>query len=108
MAMQKESYRWFSNRICKYYPCHEGIEEINCLFCFCPLYWFPDCGGDYVLTDEGVKDCSACLKPHLPGGYDEILEQISERIKKRSARKTSGQKQEPEAGNEDSPAKMKE
>ncbi|WP_319559255.1 cysteine-rich small domain-containing protein [Marispirochaeta sp.] len=104
--MQKESYRWFSNRKCKYYPCHKGIEEINCLFCFCPLYWFPDCGGSYVLTEEGVKDCSGCLKPHLPVGYDEILAEISARIKTQSARKGSGQKNNPKTGNENTPADM--
>ena len=106
--MQKESYRWFSNRKCRYYPCHKGIEEINCLFCFCPLYWFPDCGGSYTLTEDGVKDCSPCIKPHVPGGYDEILEEISARIKNGSASKASRQKQEPEAGDEDSPSHMEE
>ena len=36
--MTENSYRFFSNRECQYYPCHEGIEEMNCLFCYCPLY----------------------------------------------------------------------
>ena len=33
-----DSYRYFKNRACQYYPCHKGIEELNCLFCYCPLY----------------------------------------------------------------------
>lgn len=33
-----DSYRYFENRACQYYPCHKGIEELNCLFCYCPLY----------------------------------------------------------------------
>lgn len=36
--MTENSYRFFFNRECQYYPCHEGIEEMNCLFCYCPLY----------------------------------------------------------------------
>ena len=32
--MTENSYRFFSNRECQYYPCHEGIEEMNCLFCY--------------------------------------------------------------------------
>ena len=27
--MTENSYRFFSNRECQYYPCHEGIEEIG-------------------------------------------------------------------------------
>ena len=35
----ENSYRYFENRACKYYPCHEvENDEMNCLFCFCPLY----------------------------------------------------------------------
>lgn len=34
------SYRFFQNKECEYFPCHktENEEEFNCLFCYCPLY----------------------------------------------------------------------
>lgn len=73
---QPDSFRWFSNRTCEYFPCHKGAdpEQFNCLFCYCPLYTLGDrCGGAFVYTEEGIKDCSGCLLPHSPGGYDHII-----------------------------------
>ncbi len=69
------TYRFFNNCDCAYFPCHQGVaaEEFNCLFCFCPLYFFADCGGTPRYTPEGVKDCSQCVKPHLPEAYDAIV-----------------------------------
>lgn len=32
------SSRFFENRACAYYPCHRDIEQINCMFCYCPMY----------------------------------------------------------------------
>lgn len=74
----KESgcYRFVSNRECEYFPCHKGAdpERFNCLFCYCPLYVLDeDCGGGFCYTPEGVKDCSSCLLPHSPEGYDYIM-----------------------------------
>lgn len=72
----KNSYRYFCNRECEYFPCHGGTdpERFNCLFCYCPLYVLGSaCGGDFSFTDSGVKDCSACLLPHTQEGYDYIL-----------------------------------
>ena len=71
----KNSHRYIINRDCKYFPCHEVGEgaDFNCLFCYCPLYALgSDCGGDYNYTDDGLKDCSGCHLPHLPGYYDVI------------------------------------
>ncbi len=93
----KNSQAWFSNTDCKYYPCHD-LEEMNCLFCFCPLYWFADCGGNYSLTKQEVKDCSGCLRPHKIVGYDEILDEISKRIRRRSTGEGADQEQQPETG----------
>ena len=28
----KNSYRFFENRDCQYFPCHQGLEDFNCLF----------------------------------------------------------------------------
>lgn len=27
--MTENSYRFFQNKECKYFPCHEGAEELN-------------------------------------------------------------------------------
>ncbi|WP_283673197.1 cysteine-rich small domain-containing protein [Butyricicoccus sp. Marseille-Q5471] len=78
--MNKEnSYAYFCNRDCKYYPCHAGVnpDSFNCLFCYCPLYMLDDaCGGNFSYTEKGVKDCSACLIPHSVGGYDYVTERF--------------------------------
>ncbi len=76
----KNSYRFFSNRECEYYPCHEGIEEMNCLFCYCPFYVKDKCPGKpkYVESSGStIKDCSSCIFPHLPESYDVILAWIT-------------------------------
>lgn len=69
------SFKYFENRSCEYWPCHE-LERINCLFCFCPLYP-ADCGGNWTLTETGVKDCSACAVPHGAGGYEYVMKRLS-------------------------------
>jgi len=46
------------------HKCHSVEGDLNCFFCFCPLYDDFDCGGNYVILNNGLKDCSACLKPH--------------------------------------------
>ena len=70
------SYRFFQNDGCEYFPCHKVADscDFNCLFCYCPLYALGDqCGGNYSYTDNGIKDCSGCLIPHDPKGYDYVL-----------------------------------
>ena len=57
------SYKCFTNTDCQYYPCHEVQGDLNCLFCYCPLY-FLDCPGDYTMIDRKIKDCSGCVFPH--------------------------------------------
>lgn len=79
----ENSHRFFNNASCRYFPCHEGIDKdsFNCLFCFCPLYFLPDCGGNPKWLDKGIKDCSLCLRPHRPEGYDEILSVVKETLR---------------------------
>ena len=48
------------------------MEEINCLFCFCPLYHKEECCGYYHMID-GVKDCSKCNFPHKKENFDNLL-----------------------------------
>lgn len=71
------SYKFFRNEACRFFPCHktENTEDFNCLFCFCPLYFLDDCGGNYI-NNNGIKDCSGCILPHDPGGYNFITKKI--------------------------------
>ena len=72
------SFRFFSNRECEYFPCHEtsNPERFNCLFCYCPLYFLADCGGRFTLLPSGLKDCTNCRLPHTPEGYDHIVDRL--------------------------------
>lgn len=72
----ENSYRFFQNRDCQYFPCHkvQNEDEFNCLFCYCPLYALGDrCGGNCTYTEKEIKNCSNCTLPHSPKGYDYIL-----------------------------------
>ncbi len=75
--MPEHDHSFFRNVDCAYFPCHKGLDaaEFNCLFCFCPLYWLDDCGGNPALRD-GLKDCTGCTVPHGPGGYDRVLARL--------------------------------
>ncbi|NLG02688.1 MAG: metal-binding protein [Clostridia bacterium] len=75
----KQSAKFFSNKECEYYPCHEGIEEVNCLFCYCPLYRFEECLGNpsYIERDgKRIKCCTECTFPHKAEHYDQIMEYL--------------------------------
>ena len=76
----KNCHSFFQNRECEYFPCHDGpADRFNCLFCYCPLYALGrKCGGGFRYLENGVKDCSGCLIPHSPGGYDYILSKFPE------------------------------
>ncbi len=82
-------YDFFQNKECEYFPCHEGAdkENFNCLFCYCPLYVLGEnCGGSFTYTEQGIKDCSKCLKPHRRENYEKIMEksqQLLELAKKK-------------------------
>lgn len=70
------SSKYFCNESCEYFPCHEGVREFNCMFCFCPLYGKEDCGGNYTVLSSGVKDCSKCIFPHVKSNYDKIIKKL--------------------------------
>ena len=75
----EHSYRFFSNKECEFYPCHKGVENLNCLFCYCPFYLETDCPGKaYYFEHNGgtIKDCSACTFPHHPQNYEYIVDWI--------------------------------
>ena len=74
-----EHYKFFQNKDCEYFPCHEGVscEQFSCLFCYCPLYALGDrCGGSFTYLENGIKDCSRCTKPHRRDNYDRIMEKM--------------------------------
>ncbi len=75
----ENSYRFYTNKDCIYLPCHkvDSTEDFNCMFCYCPLYFLEECGGNHD-DSSGIKDCSNCLIPHRPNGYDYINEKIAE------------------------------
>jgi len=73
------SYRFFNNKECQYFPCHKvkNEDEFNCLFCYCPLYLMEECGGNHSYH-KNVKDCSKCMIPHSVKGYDYINKKLME------------------------------
>ena len=77
-------YDFFQNRECEYFPCHLGAdpEAFSCMFCYCPLYALGEnCGGNFIYTKTGVKDCSGCLRPHKRECYSDITQKVGDVIK---------------------------
>ena len=75
------SSRFFANKDCQYYPCHEGQDPFNCMFCYCPFYLQEKCPGTPVWTKSKktgrqIKDCTPCTFPHKPESYDVIINWI--------------------------------
>lgn len=74
-----DHYKFFSHKQCEYYPCHQ-LDEINCLFCYCPLYILKDCKGHYKMIGN-IKDCSGCTLPHQKENYDYIISRYQDVVK---------------------------
>ena len=76
--MHTKHYAFFQNRECEFFPCHatNAPADFNCLFCFCPLYGVPECGGCYTYTKDGMKDCSACLLPHQRENFRLVIRRL--------------------------------
>ena len=75
----ENSATFFANRDCRYYPCHECEEDINCLFCYCPLYHLDDCPGTYTMIEKGgvkIKNCKYCIYPHIAGNYPDVIRRL--------------------------------
>ncbi|BBD10062.1 cysteine-rich small domain-containing protein [Desulfovibrio ferrophilus] len=103
--MTKPDHKYFRNTDCQYFPCHKMADDsfYNCLFCFCPLYWLQNCGGNPADRD-GVKDCTGCTLPHRPGGYEHIIDRLKQEFEhNRTARKTKNEQESPPA--QDAPDK---
>ena len=63
--------------ICK--KCHAAHGTLNCLFCYCPNYENFNCGGNYTIMENGLKDCSNCIKPHTREFVKEQLLKLYEK-----------------------------
>lgn len=77
--IMNNSYKFFENKDCKYFPCHniDDNSNFNCLFCFCPLYFLDDrCGGNFSYIKGDIKNCSNCILPHKPDYYDVIIDKL--------------------------------
>ena len=80
----ENSYKYFENRDCQYYPCHD-CEHINCLFCYCPLNHMEHCPGSpsYIeVNGVRIKDCSGCTFPHKAENYDVIMQFLMKKVEK--------------------------
>lgn len=73
--MAENSSRFFANKDCAFYPCHKSDEDINCLFCFCPLYHLDCPGNPKMIKKDGkeIKSCEDCVFPHVFENYPEIM-----------------------------------
>ena len=77
------NYKFFSHTECEFFPCHKtnDPENFNCLFCYCPLYALKDkCGGNFIYTEKGIKDCKNCTLPHQRKNYDYVIGKFKEII----------------------------
>lgn len=76
----KHSHCFFENRECQYFPCHQGLTDFNCLFCYCPLYSFLHCPGKPEWKEKDgrtIKVCTNCAFPHQPENYKKIVSLLS-------------------------------
>lgn len=83
--LSQKKYTFFNHNECEFFPCHKtnDPENFNCLFCYCPLYALgKDCGGNFHFTEDGIKDCAACMFPHVRENYSKIVARYQDIIKK--------------------------
>lgn len=75
------SSRYFENRDCSYYPCHKGLENMNCMFCYCPFYTKQNCPGNPEFLEKNskkIKSCMNCNFPHRAENYDKMMQLMGE------------------------------
>lgn len=68
-AGREPGFSFIQNKECPYFPCHKNVpvDKFNCKFCYCPLYYVKDCGGNPKYLESGIKDCSDCTFNHGTG-----------------------------------------
>ncbi|MCR5627681.1 MAG: cysteine-rich small domain-containing protein [Lachnospiraceae bacterium] len=77
------SFKFFANKDCRYYPCHEGIEDLNCLFCYCPFYFLDECPGNPRFGESGgktIKICTDCTYIHEADNYPDIIKRLKKEL----------------------------
>ncbi|MBQ5473264.1 MAG: metal-binding protein [Lachnospiraceae bacterium] len=75
----ENSYCFFENRKCKFFPCHQMEGDFNCLFCYCPLYNKEKCPGspEYIeKSGKKIKSCVKCNFPHKPENYKKVISML--------------------------------
>lgn len=94
--------RFCQNRQCSFFPCHQGAdpETFNCKHCYCPLYfiYWNNCGGNFTMLENGIKDCSCCLLPHGPKGHEYVVGKLRayfEKMKKQKGNKKGSENKGP-------------
>ena len=107
--VDQKAYTFFAHKECEFFPCHPGADpdNFNCLFCYCPLYALGDrCGGSFrykevpVQSSGGdsadspapesytaIKDCSACLFPHLRENYGQVIHKCRQIVRAAGSQK---------------------
>lgn len=76
------SSKFFENRECEYFPCHDLKGNFNCLFCYCPMYQYEDCLGNGKYIEKNgrrIKNCTGCTFPHKPENYKAIMNFLKEK-----------------------------
>ena len=76
----KNSYRFYQNTDCEYFPCHKtaDTEKFSCMFFYCPLYHKADCPGNPDYLPNGIKDCTNCTLPHY--NYDAVIDALRKQM----------------------------
>ena len=77
------AYSFTQHTACEFFPCHKTghPEDVNCLFCYCPMYRLEHCPGNpryFEKNGRRIKDCSGCTFPHDPEHYDTIMQILRE------------------------------
>ncbi|MBQ1395782.1 MAG: cysteine-rich small domain-containing protein [Eubacterium sp.] len=83
-SYRDKHYSFFQHKECEFFPCHQTSrpEDFNCLFCYCPLYALGEnCGGNFKYSENGFKDCSGCMFPHVRDNYPKVLARYGDIIK---------------------------
>jgi Zn-finger protein len=65
------------NFACRYYPCHNNLED--CTFCYCPFYPCQDKtkGGKFIIINkDSIWDCSDCNYIHKKIIVDKLFRLI--------------------------------
>jgi len=65
------------NKHCKYYPCHNVLED--CTFCYCPFYPCLNKNlGYYIIgkKNKNIWSCQDCSWIHKKGVVDKIFKLI--------------------------------